>query len=414
MGMGLDNVRRRLAVTFGNNWKLQLDVPEGAGVTTSIAFPVSALSAATGNSIERSAGYRPTQRRSIHPALVLVLVWGFMAFFWTQQSYVFLMMRGRLQSTYLEIFLRDGVTALVWACLTPFVVMTAARAARMSLLPSLVMNAVAAPVFILAHTFTIRAIDRIPPFEFDSLFATSIAWNSILYLLLVAFAYRKRVDEWLGNVQLEEAKLAGVLEAERFQMAVHSINPSLITNLLEYCERQALIDVSRCEKVIAEIGDVLRGTLEGWQQRQSTLQTELRRSAQYAKLLAIAGMAKAAVQEWELDESSLVGANRTANDAITAGSFRHLVDFWALGGVVTCSLPVTVAAGSTRLPRKLRIGIARGNASNKDVRELRTRLSCFPELSQDHSFESPIMVAFMDDVAADESETDISTEMVLS
>src|SRR5262249_34914977 len=118
-----------LSILYGDDRLRLLDGP--SGVTAEVRVPRE-------RRVSRSDASTPTDARAdaasgapaspripkilAHPAAAIALVWSVCAGIWIQQSYIYLLVRHRLdQTTWRSLVGFDVTNALLWAVLTPLV-----------------------------------------------------------------------------------------------------------------------------------------------------------------------------------------------------------------------------------------------------------------------------------------------------
>jgi signal transduction histidine kinase len=287
-GIGLANVRDRLAILYGDDDRLGLTSSDGGGAVAELTIPVRRRNE---NSEVRSfdprehesATNRDTDLRVLRvpslfhrPAVAIGTIWFVCGLLWTQQSAMFQMLRHRTTDSWFSIARHDMVSAAIWALLTPVVLGLANRypLRRKGLFARVIAYVVAGGVTTFVHA---AAWQRIASPEVPLL---SRAWQMTfivdfaIYCVLVAVGHRRVLSAWLRSREEAAAALSVELAAAQSRaMKLQAIPPVLLQSL-DGIARSVRRDPQLTERQLTRLGDYLRLALECTDERGITPERE--------------------------------------------------------------------------------------------------------------------------------------------
>ncbi|HTE45955.1 MAG TPA: sensor histidine kinase, partial [Gemmatimonadaceae bacterium] len=137
-GIGLSNVRDRLAILYGDDDLLRLADNSTGGTIAELTIPARRRDDAAPANVERStpavaigdSKLRVLRMPAVfrRPGLAIPVIWVLCGLLWTQQSIVYLMLRHRTADTsWLSVVRSDMTSAAIWALLTPVVLLLGKR-----------------------------------------------------------------------------------------------------------------------------------------------------------------------------------------------------------------------------------------------------------------------------------------------
>src|SRR3954463_11510339 len=281
-GIGLTNVRERLATLYGAGEQLRLvDAPGGGAVAevelaarraTEHAPRAAVLPDDSGESVP-NAPLAPAQPASApsRPARVArsLAIWIAYGLLWTVQSYAYLTIRNRLgQYTFFTLARHDIAVALLWAAIAPLVMGATARAPLTvgRPLPRAIAYLLGMSVIAVGHQALLSRIFT-PRLRLWSAANTNIfILNFLILAVLVALGHRRQLTEWMRERALSAAALSSELEAARLRAARLQEIPPAVLKALD----RVIVAVSarpapsprRTEQLLARLGDYLRVAIE--------------------------------------------------------------------------------------------------------------------------------------------------------
>ncbi|MGK2963606.1 MAG: sensor histidine kinase [Gemmatimonadaceae bacterium] len=266
-GVGLSNTEERLRTLYGSDARLRLFNDDLGGAIAEVSIPARrGISdstepdpAAPETVVTREDGF--VQR---HPFLALAGGCLLASALWTQQSYVYLTLSGRLGDRSLaDIIVDDFVLVSLWALMVPIVILISRRvpvAGPRWALHALV-HAVAAIVLGLAHASAAAAY-RGGDYTALSQFRGSFGITLLVYLGVVAYSHRRILDEWLAARHLAALRISAGITETRIAAASMAVAPESLDFTLNELERYAVDNPLKAEQAIARLGSELRATLE--------------------------------------------------------------------------------------------------------------------------------------------------------
>jgi two-component system LytT family sensor kinase len=272
-GIGLANVRDRLRILYGDSHELRLASGDGGGAIAELRIPArrrggvvsSAVDPRTSDDTAREMPGIVVPQALRNPVIAHLVLWTIGGLLWTQQSFTYLQLRGRLgASTWQSIARNDMPLAGVWAVLAPCVLYLARRFplqrygwAWRSLLYVAGGVVVDAGQVLLWRLFAER---RQPVLSVA--YEMTLIVGFLIYLVLVAFAHRTVVLEWLRARDESAAVLRAELdEAQARAMKLQAIPPVLLESL-DGIAQTAQRDPGLTERQLTRLADYLRLALE--------------------------------------------------------------------------------------------------------------------------------------------------------
>jgi hypothetical protein len=272
-GLGLRNVRERLATLYGDAAHLALDASPSGGAVAEVTIPGrgAALYPAEelGQTGTHQAAPQPgpvlrVARR--YPVLATLLGWLAWGAAWVGQARVYFLLRGRLKDAELSSILITQFTgAVLWALLTPLVLWLARR------LPlqgehfgrRAALHLVLAPGISLGHALVWHLLLGVRSPSWPDAYETSIFFGVFAYLVIVGANHYGTAMEWLHERQTSAAALLAELEESRLRATTMRAQPATILQRLETLADEVVDDPRAAEGELARIADGLRRALAG-------------------------------------------------------------------------------------------------------------------------------------------------------
>lgn len=282
-GIGLTNVRDRLRILYGDDDRLRLCGSDEGGTVAELRIPARRRNdrpsspadaiplAGTGDDAELPAIAVPAPLRN--GILAGVLIWVAFALLWTQQSFMYLSIRGVLgKNTWLSIARIDVVSAALWAVMTPLVIWVARRAPirrkRLALWVSgYLVGAVAVSI---VHTALFHLITSPKVPLWSASYQTAYAIGFVIVCAIVAVAHRGVLVDWLREREADAAALSAELEVARGRAAQLQSIPPVLLHSLDGIAAGLRRDAGVTEKQLSRLGDYVRLALECTDERGVT------------------------------------------------------------------------------------------------------------------------------------------------
>jgi hypothetical protein len=271
-GIGLANVRERLSILYGDDRLRLLDGP--AGVTAEVRVPLErrqAVGPATDAAEPRHDTGRlaatPVRLPSFlaRPAARIALVWIVCTGIWMQQSYIYLLVRHRLDGTSWATLARfDGTNAALWALLTPFVLRGVRRfPVRM---PHAMLRALALAaggvVVTIVHVELLRVLTRQSAPLWSSTFFSNLFVDLGIFGVLVAIGHRGALADWLRQREADTSTLEHELAVARDRSDELRRIPPILLRSLDGIAATVRRDPGMTERQLTRLADYLRVALE--------------------------------------------------------------------------------------------------------------------------------------------------------
>jgi two-component system sensor histidine kinase AlgZ len=273
-GIGLANVRERLSILYGDDRLRLLDGPSGGGVTAEVRVPrarrtPASTDGAAADSRRDSEPGAPSSPRIprilTHPAARLALVWSVCAGIWIQQSYIYLLVRHRLdETTWRSLVGFDLTNAFLWALLTPLVLRGVRRFSvrRPRALLRVLALAGAGLVVTVVHIELLRLLTRQSAPLWSSTFLSNLIVDLGIFGVLVVIAHRAVLAEWLREREADTSALEHELALANDRSAELRRIPPVLLQSLDGIAATVRHDPATTERQLARLADYLRVALE--------------------------------------------------------------------------------------------------------------------------------------------------------
>jgi hypothetical protein len=200
-----------------------------------------------------------------HPAARLALVWSVCAGIWIQQSYIYLLVRHRLdQTTWRSLVGFDLTNAFLWALLTPLVLRGVRRFSvrRPRALLRVLALAGAGLVVTVVHIELLRLLTRQSAPLWSSTFLSNLIVDLGIFGVLVVIAHRAVLAEWLREREADTSALEHELALANDRSAELRRIPPVLLQSLDGIAATVRHDPATTERQLARLADYLRVALE--------------------------------------------------------------------------------------------------------------------------------------------------------
>jgi two-component system LytT family sensor kinase len=274
-GIGLTNVRDRLAILYNDDDLLHLYDNSTGGTIAELTVPARRRSDAPVTPADGSTpvvAIGDTDLRVLQmpklfrrPAVANAVIWLAWGLIWTQQSIAYEMLRPHSTNpSWLSEARTDMTSALIWAVLTPLVLLLGKRFPIRRRLISwrILVYLGAAVATTLAHVALLEHLAR------PDLALSSPSWQIVfivdfaIFGLLVAIGHRGVLLEWLRAREMAAAVLTAELATAQSRAAKLQVIPPVLLNSLDGIAETVRHDPARTERQLARLADYLRLALE--------------------------------------------------------------------------------------------------------------------------------------------------------
>ena len=297
-GIGLSNVRDRLAILYGDDDRLRLTTSNLGGAVAELRIPVRRRDRVAETPVDdptlpyhgptRQTEVRPLEMPAVfkRPWVAIGIVWFICGLGWTQQSIVYQNMRHREVGSFWTMATHDMTSALIWALLTP-VVLSMSRLfplRRSHLASRIVAYLIGSVVTTVAH---VALWQRLVSPEIP---LVSRQWQMnyivdfVIFWLLVAVGHRRVLATWLRSREADAAALSAELAAAQIRAAKLQAIPPVLLQSLDGIAKTVRRDPSLTERQLTRLGDYLRLALECTDSRGVTPERERALDAAVAAL----------------------------------------------------------------------------------------------------------------------------------
>ena len=273
-GIGLANVRDRLAILYGDDDRLQLIGGAAGGTIAELRVParkrdmVPPTMEADHSSVPIADVWTLRVPALLQrPAAAIVVTWLVCGLAWAQQSYAYNALRGRLgETSWMTVARNDLTSALVWAMLTPIVLSAAKRypVNRDSVAWRLPAYVIASFGTAVVHVWLLQVLTGRS--GEGQLFAPAWQMNymvdAVIFLALAAIGHRQVLLGWLHAREVASAALTTELAAAQVRAAKLQGIPPVLLHSLDGIAETARRDPALTERQLTRLADYLRLALE--------------------------------------------------------------------------------------------------------------------------------------------------------
>ena len=268
-GVGLSNTEERLSTLYGTNASLRLFNDASGGAIAEVSLPARKLDfsdAGEGTTEPPQTVTRGIGFAEKHPLATLAIGCVAASFLWTQQSYAYLTVSGRLgDRSALDLARDDFFMVAMWTAMVPAVVWIARQASfgRGSIARSIAIHATALAALGVLHAVLASMFQNdLDPSSWLSIFRGSMPVTLLVYLGSLFWAQRRVFEDWLAARQIEALRIGSEITEAKIAAASLSVAPERLDATLAELERFAATDPLRAEQIIAQLGSELRTSLE--------------------------------------------------------------------------------------------------------------------------------------------------------
>ena len=272
-GIGLTNVRDRLLILYGAD-NLRLSGNETGGAVAELRVPARRKSDTLEQDAPSAGASSPLidEERPIpmpdwlrRPTTMIAVSWFLFGVMWTQQSFLDLLLRGRLGgASWLSLAKRDMLSALVWAALTP-VVLWFTRVfplRRGQLVVRGVVYVVVGGITTVAQAAIWRLLAALPMPLSSPTFQMTFIVGFLIFCAIVAVGHRQRLIDWIRSREAVAADLRRQLDEAQERAAKLQSIPPVLLRALDGIAQTARHDPSLTERQLTVLADYLRIALE--------------------------------------------------------------------------------------------------------------------------------------------------------
>jgi two-component system LytT family sensor kinase len=280
-GIGLSNLRSRLATLYGDAYSLTLRTATGGGAVTEVFLPSEPSLPMDDDGLTFTGDHQVPVvqlpdlfgRNAFVTIVVGWLVWGVL---WTQLTVAFLLVRDRLKSESIPHLLAGQVVAVaLWAAITPLILRIARRFPltgpgtwwRIALHVSFACG------FALLHLGLWQAISANGLPLWSESYVPTMLWTVLLYAVFAGVTSYRQLSEWLRERETATARLRAELAEARLSAAAMRFDPDAVLASLEQVAETVLVDQPEAERELTQLADRLRQSLDNARDLPRTLST---------------------------------------------------------------------------------------------------------------------------------------------
>jgi hypothetical protein len=298
-GIGLANVRERLRILYGGDDRVRL-TDSAPGTVAEIRVPMRRRGAATLLAADGEAdgddpsvaantpGISPARIMATRAAII-VGAWLVCAAVWMQQSYFYLLLRNRLDTTsWSEVVRFDVSNAALWMLLTPVVLWIVPRLhSRVVGVPArAAAHGMIAVLLTLTHVDLLRRVTAPGSALFSSIYRSNFVVDLAVYLVLAAIASRASLAAWIRARDASAEDLARQLATLEARATALQTVPSALLAAIDGIAEHIGRDEALTERQLARLGDYLRAALETTDDNGTTPERRRRLDSAAAELRA--------------------------------------------------------------------------------------------------------------------------------
>jgi hypothetical protein len=297
-GIGLSNVRDRLAILYGDDDRLRLTMSDVGGTVAELRIPVRRRERVVAMPSDDPASqyHGPSRHTEVKPLAVpavfkrpwaaIGVVWFLCGLGWTQQSIMYQTMRHREVGSFWTVATHDMTSALIWALLTPIILWMSRLfpLRRAYLAPRVLLYLLGSMVTTFVHVaLWQRLVSPEVPLLSRQWQMTFIV-DFVIFWLLVAVGHRRVLASWLRSREADAAALSAELAAAQIRAAKLQAIPPVLLQSLDGIAKTVRRDPALTERQLTRLGDYLRLALECTDSRGITPERERALDAAVAAL----------------------------------------------------------------------------------------------------------------------------------
>lgn len=296
---------------------------------------------------ESRAAARPAETSpelSVRVWLGIAGVWLLLAIFWTNQIVLVTNVRIRnSEFTLWDLSQMQVVTSVIWLVMS-LPVLWLARRFRLTAdnwhwrLP---IHVVAALACGFVHLGTMRLVGITEAPVLSSININPLTGDFFIYLAFLAWSHSRDFVAWFRQRDVETARLSAEIARSRFQNLRVQLRPEFLLATLEYLVDLVRRDVDRAERLIVQLADTLRQTLELSRQTTASLAQELELVSASIETHRL-GIRRGVTLGLSVDEDAL-------SDAIPSRLICTLVDELLANVKVGAESPLKVEVDASRV-----------------------------------------------------------------
>ena len=272
-GIGLANVRDRLAILYGDDDRLRLANSAVGGTVAELTIPARHRSDAPARAEEHApVSIGDTDLRVFRaprvfqrPVVAIAVIWLACGLLWTQQSHAFYLLRDRSpMPPWLTLLRNDMTSAFVWALLTPLVLSLAKRfpIRRERAVLGAVAYVVAACATSIAQVALLQWLTNRPAGLFAPDWQMNYMVDFIIFFVLAAIGHRRVLIDWLRDREAASIALTTELAAAQVRAEKLQAIPPILLHSLDGIADTTRRDAELTERQLTRLADYLRLALE--------------------------------------------------------------------------------------------------------------------------------------------------------
>jgi two-component system, LytTR family, sensor kinase len=267
LGIGLSNIRERLATLYGDRQSLDLLSHDEGGVEVVLRIPLRrSLVQAADIDLGAETEDQPYVPDEPSHAWQLVRNWIVAGVLLTLLSLFYIAIRNPASpEPALDIIRRHVIHAALWIALTPIVLWLARRfpVSRQKAALTLALHVVTGTLVAISHVAVSRLLGggELRPL-FSGYFIDSIFWNLTAYGILLAVAQRSSIEGWIRERDVAAAQMQAELTSARLSSVMVELRPDFLLDALARLRHLVTLDPPKAEALLANLAEFLRLTME--------------------------------------------------------------------------------------------------------------------------------------------------------
>jgi hypothetical protein len=253
---------------YGDEGSLRLFRDPSGGTVAEVALPAREEAPSTPASLDQPVSEQPGDRIGFadrHPWMALLGGGLVAAALWTQQSYAYLVMTGRLRDqTIVDLMRGDFLLVAMWTAMVPIIAWLSRRLpiTGKNWLRSIAAHVCAVTILAYLHATAVVLYRSGEMTGVLTTLAGTVALTLLLYLGVLAYTQRGILEQWLSERQTAAARIEAEIADAEVAAATMSVDPESLAFVLSELEQFAEREPLRAEQAIARLGSDLRATLE--------------------------------------------------------------------------------------------------------------------------------------------------------
>ena len=310
LGIGLANIRERLATLYRDAQSLELVAHDQGGVEVLLRLPLRRAPADTPEPVEQEGALidpaslnvtsefarvpeiaaleKQPETEDATSAMSMISLWLVAAVLMLASSFIYIYLRRpNAPDPTSEVLIRHAIFSGLWIGITPIAIFLARRfpIQRGSVHFALPIHLVSGSIIAVGHLAACAALVGTKQRAIiESISTDYIFWNFCAYAIIVGITQRASIEEWIRERDVAAAQMRAELTTARLSSVMLELRPDFLLSTLATLRTLVGINPALAETLLTSFADFLRMTLESLGKQKMPVERELAFLYTYARL----------------------------------------------------------------------------------------------------------------------------------